>query len=304
MPFPAKMTKATKEQTLKVLTESLKSFPEVKNLQFISMADLSPQEKALFFEHYMIKSPPEETRPAEGVFIADGFLALINIGDHLTLELIENTREWESVSDLISNLETHLSKSLNFSFSGNFGFLTSNFEECGTGLIVESYIHVPALIHMEKRNDPLSDLDEKISLSGFLDDSELVGDIALISNTFKLGVSEDDIIQAVHEAATSLTHEEASRRVELKEKGCPQMRDQVAKAFGLLKYSYLLETTEALSALSLIQLGSDLGWVKGDVHFSSLFFNCQDAHLHPAEDLPKARAEYFQAQLQNVDLVA
>ena len=52
-------------------------------------------------------------------------------------------------------------------------------------------------------------------------------------------------------------------RSELRSSDDTEIKDRVSRAFGVLSHSYQQETLESWSAISLLKLGANLGWVEG-----------------------------------------
>jgi len=89
------------------------------------------------------------------------------------------------------------------------------------------------------------------------------------------------------------------------------MKDRVSRALGILTHSYQQETAETWGALSLLKLGTDLGWVSGITHstLNGLLFASQRAHLvanygqeGEASDIPHKRAELLHSALADAQL--
>jgi protein arginine kinase len=112
--------------------------------------------------------------------------------------------------------------------------------------------------------------------------------------------------------ATKLVLSEQTQRLQYKKTSPPDLKDRISRAYGLLMHSYQLETKEALSAISQIKLGIDLGWVQGmtDDEINEIFFRCRRAHLLQTQEkisldkkeLAHTRAEYLHQKLRQTTL--
>ncbi len=141
--------------------------------------------------------------------------------------------------------------------------------------------------------------------------TELVGDVLVASNAYSLGHKEEKILSVIRTFTTQLAVEEKGLRTRLATDGNVTIKDKVGRAFGLVKYSFHLETFEALNALSLLKLGVDAGWIKGTdrAQLNELFFACRRANLlvQVAEDIPQQelahrRSQYLRQSLENLQL--
>ena len=140
---------------------------------------------------------------------------------------------------------------------------------------------------------------------------DLVGDILTIRNRYTLGVTEDTIISTLRNAILKVLVAEKSARSKIKSEDNTPIKDKISRALGVLKYSYQLETLEALSAISFVKLGIELGWVKGlsVQEINKIFFTCRRAHLNyclkekiPQEQVAAKRAEFIREKVKSITL--
>ncbi len=216
---------------------------------------------------------------------------------------------WNSLNEI----DTAISSSVEFSFSPKFGYLTSDPGFCGTGLSVQAFLHLPALIHTQQLGETLAKLkEEEVTVSGMGGNlEELVGDIVVIRNSFTLGMTEEAILQSIHSMSMKLMAVEKTLRTHLQTESNAEIKDQVSRSFGLLLHSYQLQTKEALGALSLMKLGLHLDWIEGitDAKLNTLFFQCRRAHLlhslnelslTDSQEIARKRAEFLHKNMQGV----
>lgn len=315
-PFPPKLSKEKTEQVFDQLQALLLASPLIDKPLLLKASDLSPIDKEFLFEHYLCLESFQNTGVGQGFVIDDPgrFLALLNIQDHLQLHLLDTKGEWDTAFNQLSKIESELGEKLGFAYSPKFGYLTADPNICGTGLIVLVYLHLPALVRTGELQELLvKHKDEEvtaISMQGSLD--ALVGDLVVLKNTFTAGVTEENILRSLHGVAMKLISLEKTARTKLKTSEKMEVKDEVSRAFGLLRHSYQLQTKEALNALSLLRLGLDLGWIMGisDNKLGDIFFKCRHAHLShlfqeksmDTHELSHRRAEFLQKQLATVEL--
>lgn len=314
--FPPKLSAAHFQQTLMSLSENLLQSPSLEKAQFIKAEALDANDKEFLYEHFLCTEGFQNTLSGQGFVIDNSayFLALINIDDHLQLRQIECQGNFESAWNKLNQIETALGSATEFAFSPRFGYLTSDPRQCGTGLIVQAYLHLPALIHTEQLPSTLQKQKEEgiiaAGMGGSLDD--LFGDLLVLQNSYTLGLSEENILHDMHSTAMKLTALEKTLRTHLKNEDNLDMKDQISRAYGLILHSYQLQTKEALSALSLIKLGVDLDWIGGisDSTINTLFFQCRRAHLShilgqhliDPHEIARKRAEFVHKHIQSIQL--
>lgn len=274
---------------------------EALPLTCLAAEELSPLDKEFLFEHFLCQESFQQMGKGQGIIVSpkDKLLALINWRNHLQLNLLETTPDLMGAWQRLSMLDQEIEKKYSFAFSSQFGFLTCDPTECGTALSITTYLHLPALIHTQKLQ-PLLPEHKEVSLSGFEGAHDFVGDFVLLKNRYTLGLSEEEVLHALLLASTKLAAEEKKVRTELKENS--SIKDLIARATGLLKSAFLLETKETLNALSLLKLGHDLSLISAP-SATSLFFQCPRAHLanllqeKNLDLLPRKRAEWIQSKL-------
>lgn len=313
--FPGKMTAVRRKQIIPLLTKELLKDSQLKKPTFIKAEDVSPVEKEYLVEHFLSTYSFQEAHSGEGFIVDDSghFLATINIHDHLHLELIDIRGELEHAWNKLVKIEMHLGKSIAYAFSPRFGFLTSNPAHCGTALIVSLFLQPTALIHSGKIEEEIeNNMNKTIAITGLQGSpTEIIGDVLTVSNNYTLGFNEENIISSLRTFATKLLAAEGGMRNEIKQSESAEIKDKVSRAFGVLMHSYQIEAVEALNAISLLKLGSELGWLSGTrtSTLNELFFNCRRGHLLrnfgeeiSQEELSHKRAEFIHSTLKDVQL--
>jgi protein arginine kinase len=313
--FPPKMEERHFEQTLSAFKEPLLRL--IEGSTFLKAEEVSALDKEYLFEHFLCMEGFQNTLQGQG-FVVDNnglVLAKLNIQDHLQIQLIDSLGNWEKAWNRLSEIETAIGSSLEFSFSPKFGYLTADPALSGTGLSVQAFLHLPALIHTHQLEETLTkQKDEEITVTGINGNlDEITADLVVIGNHYTLGINEEAILHAVHAMAMKLMAVEKTLRSHLQTENNDQIKDQVCRAFGLLLHSYQLQTKEALSSLSLMKLALHLDWISGitDAMLNTLFFQCRRAHLlhllneqqmTDSSEIARKRAEFLHKNMQGVAL--
>lgn len=313
--FPGRLEEEKRHQLLEVLKQGIFSLDILDSPLFLKAEELSPIEKEYLFEHFLASESFHQAHVGEAFVIDQSgeFLAILNVRDHLQLQITDHSGDLEGTWNRLVKLEVALGRILSFSFSKSFGFLTAGLNHCGTGVSVHVYLHVPGLIHSGKLSMLLEENKDEyvkvVSMQGKID--QPVGDIIVLSNTYSLGVTEENIINHVRQYLTKLIIAEKSSRTQLRNENNLLVRDKVARSLALLLHNYQLNTVETLNALGLCRLGVDLGWVKGvsETMLSKLFINCRRAHLTQSlslgtdvEEISKKRSEYVKKNIKKASL--
>lgn len=304
--YPAKLDKEREQQIVSLIYDSFKDAPQFNGPSLFRSEEMSPLQKEFLLEHFLVLDGFHKAHAGEGFILDENgeFLAVVNLQDHLQLNMIDTQQELEKSWNRLVKIEGHLGKSLDFAFQPRFGFLTADPRHAGTGLVITLFLHIPAVIHMGELSELLEqEKEEEISAFGLQGKtSELIGDILVVRNTCTLGLTEEYILTAMRMWATRAVVAEVSIRKKILETNNEQIKNRVARALGLLTHSYQLEVIEALNALSLVKLGVEIGWVvaPASTNLNQIMFDCRRAHLMSVlgkqieiPELSRKRAEYL-----------
>lgn len=305
--FPSKLDKAREQQIVSLIFESLNKYAELSHPELFRSEDITPLQKEFLFEHFLVTDGFYQAHMGEGFVIDSGgeFLAVLNLNDHIQLNLLDTSQEIEKSWNKLVKIEGHMGKTLDFAFHPRFGFLTADPRCSGTALTINLYLHIPAVIHTGELAELLErEKEEEVEAVGLQGKTtEMIGDILVARNICTIGLTEEYILTTMRMWATRAVVAEISIRKKLMEKNDNEsIKNKVTRALGLLTHSYQLEAVEALNALSLVKLGIEIGWVMAPSHLnmSKVLFNCRRAHLIALleekiemPDLPRKRAEYL-----------
>jgi len=314
--FPPKLDLHRQEQVVSLISEGVLNCPELKSPKLFKSKEIGPIEKEFLLEHFLALDGFHQAHGGEGFIIDETgkFLAVVNIGNHLQVELIDTTQEIEKAWGKLIKIENSLGKSVDYAYNSRFGFLTSNPAYSGTGLLIRLILHIPAIIHSGELAELLEkEYEEEILAVGIQgSSSEMIGDIIVAQNSCTTGVTEEYLLTSLRMWATKAVVAEVNARKKFKAEGNKAIKNKIARALGLLTHSYQLETIEALNALSLVKLGVELGWIQGGekLNFNELFFNTRRAHLLnlleekvDIPDLPIKRADTLHQAMKDLVLV-
>ena len=262
---------------------------------------LTPSDRELLVERELLERGRTDVAPCR-VFVCaeDGSASvLMNGDDHLWLHMTAPGAAFHELWDRMSALESALARHLRFAFHPRLGYLTSSTSLVGTGLRIAFLIHLPALGLSGRRKKILENIkDAGLAAEPYFPvDGKAAGNLYLISNRTTLGEREEDLGLRLTEVVTAISREEERTRAELLARQKLLFLNACGRAYGLLRNTYLIPTSEALDALSIMKLGADSGVFR---HFSrqdwaELLLECQPAHLCCKKNMnlsPVERGEY------------
>jgi protein arginine kinase len=281
-PFPHKLSSQNGARLLSLIPKA------------ISLSSITPQEREQRTSLFQIQGGFQEIQEGQGLISTPTLLTLINHQEHLSFYGISSASTWSQTHKALLEIEKTFSTLFPFAYHPKFGFLTSCLDECGSAFTYTIDLHLPLLHRLGHLESALKEeLETGVTLSS------APGDFISISNKPTLGISEEHILHTVNASAQHLKRAELALREHIGEH--KEIKDLIARAFGLLQSSLQLELSEAIDALSLLILGLQLGIFKGMTPqelFSLTFLSRREfLQTNPKEDLLEKRASFLKEKL-------
>jgi len=291
-PFPSQ---ATIIQNLKILSKIKSAYSDIKGLEdsiFIDMDTLSSLDKQFLLERHLISQEHTIDSKGKGLIVSrkEDISIMINEEDHIRLQTVTSGLDLKKCWTTLNDIDNELNNRVSYSFLADLGYLTSCPTNLGTAMRASCMLHLPALI-LTKRINKILELLARIFFTArglFGEGTQAFGDFFQISNQVSLGLSEEEIIDNLIGVVKQVKDQELGARETLMKKYKVSLEDNVWRALGILKNCRLINSKEALSHLSILSLGCDLGIIKdidilnyGQVKkiINSLFITVQPAHL-------------------------
>ena len=252
---------------LEKISAVLKKEAALSGCSFFAIKDLPAVEKQALVEKHLI-SPLLAANTAGGALCLsedEAVSIMINEEDHLRLQVILPGLQLEEAWKKADKLDSLLEQSLPYAFDDECGYLTACPTNMGTGLRASAMLHLPALI----MTGQLSRLARTLAQVGLAvrglygEGSEVAGNLVQISNQVTLGQGEEEIILSLSSMIAQVVEQEQQARQALLDKKRAFVADRAWRALGLLRYAQVMGAKEAMSLLSDLRLGHDLGLVKG-----------------------------------------
>jgi len=269
----------------------------IKKPYFFTMRELDDLDRAILFERRLV-SLDFSAKPESSALILspkEDTSIMINEEDHIRMQAIHSGFQLRTVWSKIDSLESALSGEIPFAFDHDLGFLTSCPTNVGTGMRASVMLHLPGLA-LANQMQPLIHGVNKLGLAVrgiFGEGTENLGNLCQISNQSTLGESETEIIKRLEMVISQIISHEKNARNKLIETGRNFLLDNIGRAYGTLKYAYVISSKEALNSLSMIRLGVDMNIIRSvDIHtVNELFVHVQPAHLQKYAGKPLEQEE-------------
>ena len=288
-PFPGWANSPQRAEVLELCREAVAATFPMKRSLVVSVGELSSLERQILVERHLVSRELMGSTQGSGVVISkdQAFSVMVNEEDHLSIQVLRAGLQLKKAWNAIDELDSALEESLDFAFSTSLGYLTACPTNLGTGMRASAMMHLPALViagQMDKVVRAVNQLGMVVR-GLFGEGSDASGSIFQISNQTTLGESEEDIIKRLGSVLQSIIEHELNARGKLLDADPGKLFDKIGRAYGILRNSHLLSSSEAMNLLSLIRLGVDIG-VLPDAQrpvIDRLFIEAQPGHLQHAQ---------------------
>lgn len=201
------------------------------------------------------------------IFIKGNLLLLLNTDEHIELRYIEYDNNI-SIDKIIITLDNVIKKfSKNSSFAIDNGkYINSLKAHCGTGLFINTYIHLPILQMFNKiKDNDLLDNGFSISKEQNIDSNPICAMIKF-SNVNSLYSQIDEQIAQYNSCIKGLIDDEMDEHNKIFFSSQDVIKDKILKAFGIVKYSMFLDDYEYISIFTFFRAASEFGIISLDVN--------------------------------------
>ena len=313
-PFPGWAKRDQRAAALDLMRPAVEALPVMKDAFSQELGTLNPLQKQVLVERHLISR--EHAARGEGsaavIERRQTFSLMLNEEDHMRMQAIRPGLQLASAFSALSELDTELEQSLEFAFDPKLGYLTTCPTNLGTGLRASAMLHLPALVLSDRIGQVLQAVN-KIGLAVrglYGEGTESLGNLYQISNQSTLGESEETIIRRLERVISEVAEHERDAREKLMEDDPAEVSDKIGRAYGILRYAYIIDSKEALNHLSLLRLGGILGFFPAQtvVLCDTLLMDIQPAHLQlhsgrkmTPEERDAVRAEIVRSRLLSLE---
>lgn len=256
--FPEYMTIDESDKLTDEILNRIKS-DEVNQYEFKRVRDLNNLERKVYVEDHLI-SPSIVKNENMGSFLLrkdEKATIMINEEDHLRIQTLFPGLDLEKAWELCSSIDDFLEEDLKYAFDIDLGYLTACPTNVGTGLRASVMLHLPCV----SMTGSISVIIEGLTKMGLTargiygEGSEALGFLYQISNQVTLGDTEEEIINKLNKVVRQILNRERNTRKYLIDKRLIEMENKVYRSLGILKYSRILDSKEAMDHLSNIRMG-------------------------------------------------
>lgn len=302
-------TKLTNESDAEFILNSIENIlNDFGDFDFIRLKKLSLNECNALLERHIISKELIENKDISAVAISsdEHLIVMMNEEDHIRAQCIYNGFNLFKPYREIKALDEKLLTEIDIAYNDNLGFITASPSNLGTGMRASVMLFLPAL---ERRGEleimKKEVLSNNCTIRGLYGEgSQNYGGFYQISNQNSLGKSEEEILDEVSDQIYSICEMEMSAREDILSSDHLKLKDEIYRAYGVLKECAMLDEVEMIKLLSLVKFGGALGFFKiNEKEFEKLFYEGSSANLKELTnffDLKKEealRAEYINKKI-------
>lgn len=261
-PFPSALND-TSEVTKKIKDSILSSNSTLaKDFDFIDLDNTPTDEKERLREEHLISPQMVQGKGRSVMINKDRTMSIMLMEeDHIRLQIIEGGNKLKEAYETASRVDDVIEESLSYAFDKDFGYLTACPTNAGTGLRASAMLHLPALTMTNNISRILASVSNMgIAVRGLYGEgTKAYGNLYQISNQVTMGLSESEIIEKLNNVINQIVDAEEKTRKALSEKNSDFIKNKIMRSYGLLKYAYTMDSSEARELLSDIMLGQSMG---------------------------------------------
>ncbi len=266
-PFPARLRNGKSEEVEQVLKKHILSTEIIPGMEYLGLAQSSTILRQTLLERHLISRELVNGKICRGVAFdpTESIAIMVNEEDHLRLQVLRAGFDTTACWNQMKEVDRHLEKGLEYSFSPDYGYLTACPTNVGTGMRVSVMFHLPALSIAEQELRRVFNAAAKTNFAvrGMHGEgTKAIGDFFQISNQVTLGRSESELLDDLNRIVPQIVDFERKVRETLLKSQKHSLEDRVFRAVGILQNARNLSSDEAIGHLSALRLGINLGLVQ------------------------------------------
>lgn len=315
MPFPDRadvsQLAAVKKTASALLPAIEQSTGQVFDL--VDMDSIHPMEREVLCVKHIVSPNLIQQPENRAVFISDDRCTsiMVNEEDHLRIACMEAGLELGRSLQRAFQIDDVLESRIDMAFDEKLGYLTSWPTNLGTGLRVSVIMHLPGLVFTDNINNIINFSPQLgLSVNGlYTDGHQVIGNIFRVANQLSLGSTEEEIVSNMKDAVQEIVDQERRARKALELHDRLRLEDRVWRAYGEMRFARRMNSGDALTLMSKLRLGVDLGIVDNlsAKFFSELLIVNREGYLKnlagnedmPKEEIYQLRAEIMRDALQS-----
>ncbi|MBD5434012.1 MAG: hypothetical protein HDR35_06955 [Treponema sp.] len=282
-PFPENFDEECALQVQNIIFDSFNHFDDADTYQTMILSTVPKLGADILRERGLV----EENFGTGLVMRVDGVSGcLLNCSDHVRISSFAPGLACSTAYAFSHNIDMQLQEKVQFAASHEFGYLTSNICESGSGMKLSLRVHLPSISFAGKISELAKVCDERgfsvrDSFGSGTQFGSSLGGFYQISSRQSVSGNEIDQLAGITSLGKYICEFERKIRGEVADNKFTEVRDMILRAFAQMRYSLLMPLRESIDLISAIKWGVDLGLICGveDYELSSLLYKVQSGHL-------------------------
>lgn len=282
-PFPENFDEECALQVQNIIFDSFNHFDDADAYQTMILSTVPKLGADILRERGLV----EENFGTGLVMRVDGVSScLLNCSDHVRISSFAPGLACSTAYAFSHNIDMQLQEKVQFAASHEFGYLTSNICESGSGMKLSLRVHLPSISFAGKISELAKACDERgysvrDSFGSGTQFGSSLGGFYQISSRQSVSGNEIDQLAGITSLGKYICEFERKIRGEVADNKFTEVRDMILRAFAQMRYSLLMPLRESIDLISAIKWGVDLGLICGveDYEPSSLLYKVQSGHL-------------------------
>lgn len=281
--FPSRLSEEESKKAALCIKQALENEYSDK----ITFTEISKnKDKNLLVEEHVISPDFASDTDIYRALVTDengNLSVMINEEDHVRIQAILPGFRLDEAKKIADKADDAVIKGARVAYDEKYGFLTSCPTNLGTGLRASVMLHLPALSSFGYIKNVVS-LMNKIGLTVrgmYGEGSDARANMFQLSNEVTLGISEEDTITKLSEAACQIVEKEREMRKKLFEDIKSEVYDRLWRSYGTLRYARSIDTAEASKLISNVRLAQVCGIIPEikDKNLIKLLFEIMPSHI-------------------------
>lgn len=314
-PFSGKLNEdqaVTLVNEVKQITPSL-SEEDSRKYYACNISTLSDIDKSAMVERHIVSPLLAAKEQTTGLILSEDETVsiMINEEDHVRIQTIIGGMNLDQAYELADKIDDVAYDKLHFAYDEKYGYLTECPTNAGTGMRASCMVFLPALSSARLIQKLIEEVGKYgMTIRGIYGEgSKSLGSMFQISNQKTLGNSEREIIENLKRIVVQIVKQERKRREYMLSLNSEELKDQVYRTYGTLKYARQITSEDAMTLLSQLKFGMDCELIKFDREFNihKLMMGVQPGSLQwtlgknvGSMTRDQVRAEYIRNELPTI----
>lgn len=309
-PFEPRLGEAGAKEIIEKVRSALES---EQGYSFTDFSKINESEKLSLVEKHLVS--PEFARKNTPCAIIENsekqIYVMVCEEDHIRIQCILAGFNPKGALEAALKADAVIDAKLHVAFDEQLGYLTHCPTNLGTGLRISVMMFLPALTAAGR----IKSIQGQLSKIGLTvrgttgEGSAAKGCLYQFSNCVTQGVTEEEILNNLREAAGSIAQAERETRRQLLENNEDLLRDRVMRALGIMRSAYMVDTEELYRLYADVRMGIAMGICEKATYsqLDSLLIQCMPATLTTqsgkslsAPQRDKLRAELLRTSSQKL----